>query len=117
MVSTAAAEAEALAGVADLQAEEVSGFAPAAAPAASGSSFFKGFPFSQGQEVINARAAMAGFVAAVISEAWTQKSVWTQIAGRCETPLTCCACLSVECLCSSISVLSSWVVLLDIAGA
>ena len=79
---SAAAEPEALAGVADLQVEEISGFAPAAAPAASGRSFFEGFPLSQGQEVINARAAMAGFVAAVVSEAWTQKSVWTQIAGR-----------------------------------
>jgi len=41
------------------------------------------FPFSKGQEVINARAAMAGFVAAVVSEVATQKSVWVQIAGRC----------------------------------
>ena len=86
MAASAAAEAEPLAGVADLQVEEISGLAPAAAPAASGRSFFEGFPLSQGQEVINARAAMAGFVAAVVSEAWTQKSVWTQIAGRCATP-------------------------------
>ncbi len=47
------------------------------------SSLFDGFPFSKGQEVINARAAMAGFVAAVVSEVATQKSVWVQIAGRC----------------------------------
>ena len=87
MAASAAAEAEPLAGVADLQVEEISGLAPAAAPAASGRSFFEGFPLSQGQEVINARAAMAGFVAAVVSEAWTQKSVWTQIAGRCATLL------------------------------
>ena len=88
-VASAAAEAEPLAGVADLQVEEISGLAPAASPAASGRSFFEGFPLSQGQEVINARAAMAGFVAAVVSEAWTQKSVWTQIAGRCDTQLRC----------------------------
>ena len=47
------------------------------------SMLFDGFPFSKGQEVINARAAMAGFVAAVVSEVATQKSVWVQIAGRC----------------------------------
>ena len=88
--ASAVAEAEPLAGAADLQVEEISGLAPAAAPAASGRSFFDGFPLSQGQEVINARAAMAGFVAAVVSEAWTQKSVWTQIAGRCEA-LPCVA--------------------------
>ncbi|KAK9833454.1 hypothetical protein WJX81_006670 [Elliptochloris bilobata] len=61
--------------------EQTSVVEPAAAEPSS-SSLFDGFPFSKGQEVINARAAMAGFVAAVISEVVTQKSVWTQIAGR-----------------------------------
>ncbi|GFR41497.1 hypothetical protein Agub_g2189 [Astrephomene gubernaculifera] len=34
------------------------------------------------QEAINGRAAMLGFVAALISEAATHQAVWSQIAGR-----------------------------------
>ncbi|KXZ56244.1 hypothetical protein GPECTOR_1g212 [Gonium pectorale] len=34
------------------------------------------------QEAINGRAAMLGFVAAVVSEALTHQAVWSQIAGR-----------------------------------
>ncbi|KAG2486936.1 hypothetical protein HYH03_014435 [Edaphochlamys debaryana] len=34
------------------------------------------------QEAINGRAAMLGFVAAVLSEALTHQAVWSQIAGR-----------------------------------
>lgn len=68
----------------EVQAEVgVTGETSAAPVASSSDSLFAGFPFSKGQEVINARAAMAGFVAAIVSEVVTQKSVWVQIAGRC----------------------------------
>ncbi|CAK0787211.1 hypothetical protein CVIRNUC_010427 [Coccomyxa viridis] len=38
--------------------------------------------FGQTQEAINGRAAMVGFVAAVVAELSTNQSVWSQIAGK-----------------------------------
>ncbi|EIE20463.1 hypothetical protein COCSUDRAFT_18438 [Coccomyxa subellipsoidea C-169] len=38
--------------------------------------------FGQTQEAINGRAAMLGFVAAVVAELQTGQSVWSQLAGK-----------------------------------
>lgn len=55
---------------------------PAAEPVMAGATSPSSFVLSPVQEMINGRAAMMGFVSAVVAEVATGHSVWSQVAGK-----------------------------------